>query len=145
MAEDCLSQNSRPLHVFSHLDALRHFIAIAEAGLIDEAENLLQLLRIPSYQLVPAALLSLGRASAKELMRKTGLPEATVYRALKRLREQGLIHEVDRISPKRRGGSRTRIYALRTLTERGCNTIQSDISDTIYQTINSPRSSQEAA
>ena len=144
-AEDCLPQNSCSLHILSHLDALRVLAALAEANLLDEAEELLHLLRIPSYHLVITALLSLGRASAKELRRKTGLPEPTIYRALKRLREQGLIHEVDRISPKRRGGPRTRIYALRTPTARGYNTIQSDISDTIYQTFTSPKPSREAA
>lgn len=144
-AEDCLTQNSCSLNISSHLDALRVLAALAEANLLDEAEELLHLLRIPSYRLVITTLLSLGRASAKELKRRTGLPEATIYRTLKRLRERGLIHEVDRISPKRRGGPRTRIYALRMPTPNGYNTIQSDISDTIYQTINSPRSSQEAA
>jgi predicted transcriptional regulator len=84
-------------------------------------------------------------STAYIIQMETRLPESTVYRAMKRLREQGIIHEVQKLSPKRRGGPRTRIYALREpAVPRGYNTIQSDISDTIYQTITSQKPSQGA-
>jgi DNA-binding transcriptional ArsR family regulator len=91
---------------------LRLLIALGEAGRLREAENMLRLLRVRSLRIILVALLRLGEASAHALMRKTGMPEATVYRALKRLRELGLVEVVGHLSSSRRGGRRTVLYAL---------------------------------
>ena len=106
-AEDC---DPSPLRPSRPLDVLR---ALASIDLdIEDVERLIGLLRVRSLRLIVRALLSLGRASAYQLIRETGLPGSTVYRALKRLREEGLIQEVERLQAGRNGGRRIRVYAL---------------------------------
>jgi DNA-binding transcriptional ArsR family regulator len=91
---------------------LRLLIALGEAGRLREAESMLRLLRVKSLRMILRALLKLGEASAYALMRETGLPEATVYRALKRLRELGIVRETGRMEKRRRGGPRPRLYRI---------------------------------
>ena len=106
-AEDC---DPIPLRPPRPLDILR---ALASIDLNrEDVERLIELLKVRSLRLIVRALLALGRASAYRLIRETGLPEATVYRALKRLREEGLIQEVERLPAGRNGGRRIRVYAL---------------------------------
>lgn len=105
-AEDCPAPpgSSRPL------DIIR---ALATIDLDrEDVERLIGLLKVRSLRLIVRALLALGRASAYQLIRETGLPGSTVYRALKRLREEGLIQEVERLTAGRNGGRRIRVYAL---------------------------------
>ena len=107
-AEDC---DPSPLRPSRSLDVLR---ALASIDLNrEDVERLIGLLKVRSLRLIVRALLALGRASAYRLIRETGLPEATVYRALKKLREESLIEEVERLPAGRNGGRRTRIYAIK--------------------------------
>jgi len=109
---DCPIRSPNPHVAYgTSIDCLRALIAIAEGGMLHEAERLLEILRVESLRRVLIGISRLGRASARTLI-KMGIPESTTYRALKRLRELGLISEAGLISPKRRGGPRTRVYAL---------------------------------
>jgi len=104
VVEDCPSISSR-------MDVLR---ALATTLDYEYAEELLRLLRPPSHRRIVAALLKLGKATAMQLKEATGLAETSLYRALERLRRQGLIEVVGVVGERAaRGGPRPRIYALK--------------------------------
>jgi len=106
VVEDCPSISSR-------MDVIR---VLATTLDYEYVEELLRLLRPLSNRRIVAALLKLGRATAMQLQEATGLAEASLYRALERLRRQGLIEVVGVVPGEERaarGGPRPRIYALK--------------------------------
>lgn len=51
--------------------------------------------------------------TAEQIKKKTGLPEPTVYRNLKRLEDGGIIHSVGAVKPtKTHGGPPTKIWKM---------------------------------
>ncbi len=106
-----VAENRSPFS--SRMDVLR---ILATALDYEYAEELLKLLKPVSHRRIVAALLNLGRATAMQLLKHTGLPEASLYRALDRLRSHGLIEVVGVVPNEERaarGGPRPKIYALK--------------------------------
>ena len=101
-----------PLPLITRFDVIRLLVYAAEGGIIEEVERLTPIFKVKSFREVLTALLKLGKASPKEIRRETLLPEPTIYRALKKLCDIGLISKAEKISPKRKGGPRTQLYVI---------------------------------
>jgi len=68
----------------------------------------------PSASAVFLHLCQRGASTTYVLVRELGLPEATIYRAVKRLRSLNLIESAMRVSdPGSRGGPRPVVWALK--------------------------------